>query len=660
MTSFTYKHIGLANAGANDRMLSFPPFGKIAGKIGLILTAYFLIAITAIGLTLRASWQLEGGGAAINDAGSERMRSYQIAYWLAQPTHDARAAREVKRDVLAFGQVLDNLERGDPSRPLALPRNAQVQTEIHALQQRWHLEMRPRILKILDTADPARKAALIQEFHPHLVSFVAAINRLVFSIEHSNTRNTALLRAYQFGLIALAIAGTVALLYLFYLLVVRPVSRLQEGITRMSQADFSMRLPVETRDEFGDLATGFNRMADHLEDLYATLERRVQEKTERLEEKNQELSALYEITAYLNEPSSAEQLAQGVLRLLEEVFAADAASLRLADPANRNILMFVHDGLSEEFIRAEHCLGFEDCLCGESVRKDISLTCDLVRESTRPTLPCCREAGFAMVSMATVRFRKQAIGLINLYFRAPRPISEREQHLLQTVGQHVGVAIQNQRLVLREKEMAVSEERNLLAQELHDSIAQSLAFLNIEVQLLMDSLRQEEVADALLGAGRIREGIQESYDDVRELLVHFRTRYEHGDLESAIRHTLERFEGQTGIHTVFRTQGVGSPLKPEHVIQVMHVIQEALSNVRKHSAATEVEVLLQRDKPFSISVQDNGSGFQAAGSGQADEDNHVGLKIMRERAHRIGGRLEIHSQPAAGTLVSLHVEETTL
>ena len=126
-------------------------------------------------------------------------------------------------------------------------------------------------------------------------------------------------------------------------------------------------------------------------------------------------------------------------------------------------------------------------------------------------------------------------------------MAAQEKSLLETIGQHLGVAIENQRLRSREKELAVFEERNLLAQELHDSIAQGLAFLNIQVQLLQDSLRKGNLEEAMQTAGQLREGVQESYDDVREFLVHFRTRVLQSDLDTAIANTLTKFEVQTGI-----------------------------------------------------------------------------------------------------------------
>jgi two-component system nitrate/nitrite sensor histidine kinase NarX len=122
------------------------------------------------------------------------------------------------------------------------------------------------------------------------------------------------------------------------------------------------------------------------------------------------------------------------------------------------------------------------------------------------------------------------------------------------------------------------------------------------------------------------------------------------DIESAIAAALERFEGQTGMRTAFSQSGVGMPLSPETQLQVMHIIQESLSNARKHSGATRVEVEMQRGPVYRFRVRDDGKGFEA--HDQAS-DLHVGLRIMRERARRVGGTLQVDSRPGAGAEVVL-------
>ncbi|MES2012892.1 MAG: type IV pili methyl-accepting chemotaxis transducer N-terminal domain-containing protein [Pseudomonadota bacterium] len=474
---------------------------NIRHKITGILILYFLVALIAIGSTLFVSWKLEGGAAAINDAGSERMRSYYIAFLLAQqiqkPT--SKLQQTIQDEITQFEKVLADLERGDSHRPLSLPKNDEVRAQMNLLRHAWVTDLKPRTAQILNTTQLVEQELLLEEYRPIVENYVLAVNDLVLMVEDSNARATTLLRSFQIGLVSLAFIGTVLLVHLFSMMVVRPVTRLREGLQRMGKGDFDVRLPVASQDELGDLATGFNRMASDLQDIYTTLEQRVEEKTKSVEVKNKELAAL-------------------------------------------------------------------------------------------------------------------------------------------------------------DKEMAVFEERNLLAQELHDSIAQSLAFLNIQVQLLHEDLQKGNTVTALQGLEQIREGVQESYDDVRELLVHFRTRIGNADLETAMRSALDKFEGQTSIRTSFECSGTVPELSPEHVLQIMHIVHESLSNVRKHAKANQVKVNLLCNETYALSIQDNGIGFNAA---RDASDTHVGLHIMRERAHKIGAVLYITAAHGKGTRVCLELNTLT-
>ena len=147
--------------------------------------------------------------------------------------------------------------------------------------------------------------------------------------------------------------------------------------------------------------------------------------------------------------------------------------------------------------------------------------------------------------------------------------------MLATLGQHLGAAIETLRLASRDRELAIAEERNLLAQELHDSIAQALAFLNLQTQMLRQARNGRDHGETMRILDEIQAGVRESYADVRELLVHFRTRVAEGDLEHGIRTLLARFEHQTGVRTEFEAAGAAVPLAPDDQLQVMHILQEA-------------------------------------------------------------------------------------
>jgi nitrate/nitrite-specific signal transduction histidine kinase len=476
------------------------PLGQRLGvKLNILLAVFFLFALTLILLSLRVAWQLEGGAAAINDAGSLRMRTYGLGFYLHQSL-DERVAPgvadiHVHRLQQEFETTLSRLEAGDPERPLFLPREKRIGDRLTQLRTTWNDHIVPRLQALL--AQPVRERHIeLPVLDEEIKAFVPLIDELVLMIERSNAGRTNQLFMFQNILVLFSLLGTLLLAFLVHHLVTRPLDMIQKGIVRMGDADFAVRLPVVSHDEFGALTLGFNRMADRLQNLYATLEQRVEEKTRSAEEKSRELAR-------------------------------------------------------------------------------------------------------------------------------------------------------------RDQESAVIEERNLLAQELHDSIAQSLAFLNIQAQMLETALRadQREVASAELA--KMREGIQESYDNVRELLVHFRIRVDSADLIAALQNALDKFEGQTGIRCIFERSTERSPTHTS-IIQVLHIVQEALSNIRKHAHATQATLrLLDEADGLRIDICDNGRGFAQEKERRNEDGAHVGLKIMRERAHRIGARLDILSTPGQGSCIRL-------
>jgi len=632
-----------------------PTWQRLSTKIVGVLLGFLCLALLAIGTTLMLSWQLEGSSAAINETGSLRMHSYHLTVLLGRTVSEPASAEThsaVTGKLQAINDVFKRLQRGDPQRPLFLPPTARIQNAFKQVSGRWHKTIQALAVDV-NGDNPHVRAAAWRQFQIEVDSFVREVDDLVKAIERDSEMRTFWLRASQMGLVALALSGTVAIIYLMFLLIIEPVERLRGGIEKMTDKDFSARLPVESSDEFGQLTEGFNHMADRLEALYNSLEERVKAKTAELADQNRELALLYDSAAFLQRLQPVEAMCEGFLQRIRTYFGADGGTVRVLDERNGNAHMVVHHGISDAHVRAESCMKPGECLCGDAVAQRIAVIHDLRGVAASPSRRC-REEGFETVSMFHIFAHEQHIGFFTLHFRQVRSFSEREQALLETLGQMLGTAIENMRLGSREREMAISEERNLVAQGLHDSIAQGLTFMNIQLQMLDESLRGGRLNEVEEIVGALRAGVKESYEDVRELLLNFRSRLAEDDLIGALQTTFDKFRKQTGIEVDFVCEGTGAPFSREQQLQVLFIVQEALSNIRKHATAGHVEIRLQDGQDFMLSIRDDGVGFNAETLLQKG-DGHVGINIMRERAQRIHAWLEVDSEPGKGTMVSVRL-----
>jgi len=624
----------------------------LSSKLVGVQILFLALALVSIGLTLPVSWRLDGNAAAINDAGSLRMRTYRLAFLGLEAMRTEPAAPAARAaiagEIDAFDRIAATLREGDPLRPLYVPMTKEIDSQFAAFDREWHA-LAPAFRRV-------SLGAPLDVQREQIEGFVGTVDRLVATIERDSIETTRLLRQIQLVLVALAMIGTLALIYLSFRFVIRPVHRLEHGLRRMALGDFAARLPVKSKDEFGALAAGFNHMAEHLEHSYRTLEARVADKTRSLAEQNGRLATLYDMTAYMNASSSLEDLCRGFLRRLMVATGASAGLVRLVSREDGSMFRYVDEGLPGSFLERESCIGRGECACGDAARREGAVIHVL---SGHPlpfavSLPHCRDAGFGTVAALPITAHREVLGVYNLFFADARELSSETRHMLESLGHHFGAAIENIRLASRERELAVAEERNLLAQELHDSIAQSLAFLNLQVQLLRRSIAGGRAAEATRVADEIQAGVQESYADVRELLTHFRTRAGGGDVEHGIRSLLARFERQAGVPASLKSRGNSLPLDPETQLQVMHIVQEALSNVRKHARANSVAVEVSRGPGHVFVIRDDGCGFDARRS-FAEGDEHVGLRIMRERAERIGANVSIRSERGRGTEITLSV-----
>ena len=610
-------------------------------KLLALGAGFLLVAVFSISLTLWITWRLEGGAAAVNEAGRLRMHTLHMA--LVQQNGPPQALQAL---VQQFDASLALLRTGDPARPLYVPWSMDARQHFAAIHGTWAVAR----AQWLSAAPPDTAAVLAQAD-----ALVQQVDRFVGAIEVEIMRWTAILQLFQLFMIAAAIAAALAFMAISYWVVLNPVARLQQAILQVRQGVLGTRLPVESDDEFGQLNAGFNRMAQALQASHEDLALKVREKTASIEDKNQRLSALYEVSAQAAQAANLEVLTQGFVQQVRRVSGADAAVVRWSDEGNEHYVILAADGLPRAMADQEQCLRAGSCFCGQPQSKPNARVIPI--SSASPMfLPHCHEAGYETLVALPVMVHQRVLGELNLFFRTPLELSPDMRELLEAMVRHLASSMEGLRAAALEREAAVAEERGLLARELHDSIAQSLAFLKIQTQLLHNAVAKGNTAARDRSMAELDVGVRECYADVRELLVHFRTRTSEEDIEAALRTTLSKFEHQTGVATQLTMEGHGLPLAPDVQIQVLHMVQEALSNVRKHAHARKVQLRVQRSPHWAFEVQDDGVGFDA--SVPADQAPlRVGLGIMQERGQGVGAQVQVQSAPGHGTTVRIALPE---
>jgi len=609
---------------------------SLSKKLIRIGASLLVGALVSIGLTLWVTWQLEGGAAAVNEAGRMRMQTWRLASAVQAGVERA----ELQALVTRFDESLALLREGDPSRPLFVPWDDQVRARFNDVESLW------RAQRTLWLAAPAPAAPVLLKTAGE---FVDASDRLVLVIEQHLSRLTAILNLFQLLMMLLAIGGAVIMLFTGYMYVINPLGQLRQGLRKLESGDFKTRVEVDTADEFGQVAAGFNHMAATLQSLYEGLEAKVEAKTRRIEAQRARLEALYKVSAFLAQAGSIDELARGFAQRVREVMKADAATVRWSDDANQRYLMLASDCFPQDLLEEERSLLAGACACG-NLRPDARTRVIPILSHDDAPIRHCAKVGYESVVSVPIRLQQRLLGEFNLFFRAPVLLSADEIELLDALASHLASSLEGLRADALDREAAVAEERALLARNLHDSIAQSLAFLKIQVQLLRVAVHKGQAPQVQGALDELDIGLRESISDVRELLVHFRTRTNTDDIEQALQETLQKFQSQTGLPTQLQVQGQGLPLPSDVQVQVLHVVQEALSNVRKHAGATQVGLDVIKGASWRFAVRDNGAGFD---TGKHPGQSHVGLNIMQERAGRIGAAVEVVSGAGQGTTVVL-------
>jgi two-component system nitrate/nitrite sensor histidine kinase NarX len=366
---------------------------------------------------------------------------------------------------------------------------------------------------------------------------------------------------------------------------------------------------------------------------------------EDLRRREREQAALYEVALQLTDRTETRPLFDSVAHHARELLAADRAVVCLAEPAAAARAGHASDRLAIADDGSVCLLAHLDG-GGEPHRNPL---CPLQPD----------RVGIPWMSRP-LRSAEGNLGELCVIRESGVAFSEADGSLLATLADMAAIAVTTARLKDAEEQLAIVTERDRIARELHDSLAQVLGHIHLRVRGLETRL---DGAAPIIGAelSDLADVADEAYRDVREAILGLReTISSDTGLEGALREYIAKYARQTGIKATFTCDEMArKALPPRAEIQLLRVVQEALTNVRKHAGASRVAVRIQYpDGAPTLEVEDDGSGFDPERI-RTSFSGGFGLTSMRERVEQVGGTLEMHTAPGAGTrlVVRLQSEE---
>jgi two-component system nitrate/nitrite sensor histidine kinase NarX len=438
-----------------------------------------------------------------------------------------------------------------------------------------------------------------------------------------------------------------------------PLAHLRDWSVKMRRGNLSAKMPIPAKGVFAELARDINDLGESLRSLTREMDQKVREQTQRLEKKNTSLEIIYDVAASSNTARDINELMVRYLETMANILDAHAGTVRLM---NNDECMYLigSTGVDNPVAEKERVVPIERCLCAQDYSQRV-ISCKNKRFLCGNLLYSSLPYGDKTYAIAIpLQYRNRTLGIYNLFVEDEKTIGNPDiVNILTNIGQHISLAIEKARLDDDTRRFTIMQERTMLAHELHDSLAQTLASLRFRVSLLSQTLQQDGNKNALQEVIQLKNGLDEANTELRELLAHFRVHMDERGLIPATENLIERFKKECDIAVFFQTECSNVKLPPLVEVQVLHIIQESLTNIRKHSQAENVRILIRCDDEnrYHVLIEDDGVGIESTTlNGQPGE--HVGLSIMEERARRIGGELMIESEPGEGTRVEfdIHVE----
>ena len=572
-------------------------------RAGQIMSMIVILGLVSMISSILVTENLNGDAAQINNAGALRMQAMRISRAYYTDFHHEK--NQVTKEVQNFNARLLKLLLG---KQLEQEQLSGVEAQYKKILQAWQ-QLNNHVIE----TEPLTKQQLTIQSEK-MDRFVLKLDQLVTLLQLESEKKLSFLRLIQGLTLLLVIAVASFVLIKLNRMIIMPLKQLVKVAEQVGKGNFEVKASYEEEDELGVLANTINQMSSELKLTYQEFEQRVDDKTLALTRSNQSLDILYRaarnLAGYtLSEQESATfQIDDTIIGELERLIGIGKISVSINDSKQSNLVI--------------------------DVLQNNNITIDTL---------CFNYHEFPL--------EKQRVLFGCLRWEIPKNTRchEWQKQILQAMADIIATAIDLDQKRITENRLVIVEERAVIARELHDSLAQSLSYLKVQMSLLtrkmQKKLPQAQVEETI---DDIKEGLNSAYLQLRELLTTFRLKLEDPSIKNALLGTITEFSAKCQ-HTIeFNYQLPENYLSANQEIHLLQIVREALSNISRHAQASYagVTVLLIEDK-VQVNIWDDGIGLPSS----VNKQGHFGLGIMNERAKSLNAKIQLSSKNNQGTQI---------
>ncbi|MFY0663849.1 MAG: type IV pili methyl-accepting chemotaxis transducer N-terminal domain-containing protein [Natronospirillum sp.] len=586
--------------------MTAPSNGMCYSAVSRITLCVIAIAITAV-IALLLSWKIASSNQhdaeAINVAGSLRMQTYRLGMLV-------QSGEAVQRQLL-----IDKLNQGWQHSAM-LSRVSQSPQGVNPLydtaHQYWTATSLPELMQEIAEPDTLHEQ-------------VALIDQWVMQLQEESEQKLQTLQRWLVSSAIFLVAITLLVIYWLKNHIATPVKLLTDAASRLAKGDFHYQLSHIPQNELGLLARTLTWAGGNLANAQQHLEQQIALKTQELQRSNTSLTLLYRMTREAIEQGPEDIDLEGFIGELRQILGVKTVDLCLATPEGErpwNQIRCSSDPMDTQCAQ----LNCHTCIHGQNDKLNNTDTRFLLQRANH------------------------LHGVLLVRTNAAHPLTEWQNQLTQSIADQLAVILSLRHEHDRIRRLALFHERSVIARELHDSLAQSLSYLKIQVVRLELALGEQQ-SPAVAGVlGELREGLSSAYGHLRDLLTTFRLKINSEGLYSTLQEIRDQLARQSSMHIVLNYRLIDLPLSPQEEIHLVQIIREGIQNAIKHSGGETVTVTLSsRNGEINLSIEDDGVGLTEIG----DRPNHYGLVIIRERAESLGGQLSLTTRVEGGARILL-------